>query len=212
MGFASKEKMVMALLERHFELVGECVREAQKMFRGYLALNAEFKEEAYLIDQLEHEADVVRREVEQKLEEGAFLPIHRDDYIRLVELNDQVAGAAEKMSDFVALTRPRIPDFLRGDLEAVLTVSVEAYQAMDGLLEAYQSDPKRVGTISAVVRQREQHVDKLVWDSTRKLFKSELELAEKLHLRMLLDRMGKLSNIMEDVCECVQRMVVKEAF
>jgi len=210
--FAKKEREVFGLIRRHFDLVEQCVLELQNMFRDYLHLDKDFKEEAYRIHQLEHEADGVRREVEQKLYEGAFLPVHREDFIRLVELNDNVANTAESVGDFFVLTRPMIPDFLKDDLEGMLAATLQTYEPMPGLVDLYQEDRTRVREIARQVGEREQKVDELQWETTKKLFKSDLDLAWKLHLRELVEAIGSLSDIMEDACDCLQGMVVKGTY
>lgn len=210
--FDKKEREVTRLLERHLSLVQQCVQEMQKLFTDYLQLDSDFKEEAYLIDQLETEADDVRREIHRKLYEGAFLPIHRGDFIRLVETNDEVANGAESVADFLVLTRPMIPEFLREDLVKMIETTVEMYGLMPGLLEAYQSDIERVRLTVEQISDWEEKVDKLLWDTTKRIFKSDLDLAQKLHLRTFARLIATLSDEMEDTAERVQAMVVKGTF
>lgn len=212
MVFAKKEREVFELLSQHFDLVHQCMQELQKLFRDYLRLEKDFKQEAYRIDQLEHQADDVRRSVAQRLFEGAFLPIHREDYLRLVELNDKVASKAESIADFLVLTRPMIPEFLHEELDGMIAATVDTYEPMLGLVEAYRTDVPKVREITRIVQEREQKVDQLQWNTTKKLFKSDLDLARKLHLRTLVETIGAVSNIMEDTCECMQVIVVKGAY
>jgi len=210
--FGKKEREVFELLQVHFDLVWRCLQELREMFDDYLHLDKDFKEEAHRIHELEHEADTIRRKLVRKLYDGAFLPVHREDIIRLVELNDDVANVAEDLGDFVVLTRPIIPDFMKPDLKAIIEATLDTYEPIPALIETYQTDSEKVLEVAQQVGEREQKVDELQWDANKKLFKSDLDLAWKLHLRSLVELIGKLSDIMEDTCDCLQGMVVKGSY
>ena len=50
------------------------------------------------------------------------------------------------------------------------------------------------------------------WDAenlTKKLFKSRLDKAEKLHLQQLFDRIALISNVVEDAADRLEIMAVK---
>jgi predicted phosphate transport protein (TIGR00153 family) len=175
----------------------------------YLKHDRVFKEDSGNIARLEHEADEVRRDIECKLYEGAFLPIYREDYIMLVEQLDQVANQAEAVSQFIMLTRPSVPEMIQEDLRQIARISVEAFRGIVDCVVAVRKDAAQAFAVSKEVQKRESEVDEIVWQMTKKLFKSDLPKAEKIHVKMLIDRIAAVSNRIEDTSDRLAIMAVK---
>ncbi|MCK4548121.1 MAG: DUF47 domain-containing protein [Candidatus Eisenbacteria sp.] len=209
MAFARKETEVQKLVERHFDLVGQTLVELEKMVNDYLMDDKGFKQDCSNIDRLEHEADQVRREIGCKLYEGAFLPIFREDYIVLIEQLDQVANQAEAVSQFIVLTRPSVPAIVQEDLRRIARVSVEALETIRGCLEIVSKKPSEAFSVSEEVQKKEREVDDIVWEMTKKIFKSDMDKAEKIHIKMLIDRIAAISNRVEDTADRLSTMAVK---
>lgn len=211
MGFfgPSREKEVEELITKHFSTVRETLTEFAKMVELYLDGDKTFKDSCYIIHNQEHEADKIRREAQLKMYQGAFLPIYREDYIVLLELIDSVANKAESTSDFIILTRPEIPDFLQEGIRALTTASVDTFRPLERMYELFQEDIDKVLEVAHSVEEREQVADKFQWDLTNAVFKSELPLAEKSHLKNLIDHIATISDRIEDVSDRFEIMVVK---
>jgi predicted phosphate transport protein (TIGR00153 family) len=209
MVFVKKETEVQKLIDQHFSLVGQTLAELEKMVHAYLKDDKEFKEDCSNIDRLEHEADQVRRDVECKLYQGAFLPIFREDYIMLVEQLDQVANQAEAVSQFIVLTRPTVPEMIQEDLRRIAAVSIEAFKTIKECMVAVRKKPEEAFEVSKTVQVKEKEVDDVVWGMTKKLFKSDIAKAEKIHVKMLIDRIAAISNRIEDTADRLAIMAVK---
>ena len=209
MFFEKKEEAADKLLVKHFEVVGNVLDEFRKMFVYYIQSDKRFKEQAFRIHTMEHEADLIRREVQLKLYEGAFLPIYREDYVTLAESVDKIANTAEDVGDYLVLTRPAIPDFLVEDLMKMIDETVKGYEPLKDSFNLMRADMSKLFEIRNKVGESEQSVDSLYWDLTKKVFKSDIELARKLHLKGLLDLIGKITNRMEDVADHFEIMAIK---
>jgi hypothetical protein len=209
MFFEKKEEAADKLLVKHFEVVGNVLDEFRKMFVYYIQSDKRFKEQAFRIHTMEHEADLIRREVQLKLYEGAFLPIYREDYVTLAESVDKIANTAEDVGDYLVLTRPAIPDFLVEDLMKMIDETVKGYEPLKDSFNLMRADMSKLFEIRNKVGESEQSVDSLYWDLTKKAFKSDIELARKLHLKGLLDLIGKITNRMEDVADHFEIMAIK---
>lgn len=204
-----REQEVETLLNEHFQTVQQALVEFRKMFFDYLVNDKHFKEEAYRVHELEHAADVIRHTIEAKLFEGAFLPIYREDYIQLVELVDKVANKCEATGDFIVLTRPFIPEFIRDDLRQMVDATVETYEPFLQCLTTFQTDMSLVYAATTTVKEKEQAVDTMEWQTTKALFKSDLDLARKMHCKMLIEKLSSISNIIEDAADRFEIMVIK---
>ena len=207
--FGKKEKEVDALIAKHLEMVGRTLAALARMIDDYLKQDKAFKGEGYEVHSFEHEADKIRREAERKMEQGAFLPIYREDYIVLLELVDRVANKAEAVADFITLTRPNIPGFLEEGLRPLVAANVDIFKPLSRMYEMFQEDANKVLEIGKAVSEREQFVDRLQWDLTKAVFKSDLTLAEKLHLKEFIDEIAAISDRAEDVADRFEIMVVK---
>ncbi len=197
------------LVTKHFGLVKKVLDEFQKMVHDYVTLDKGFKDEAYQVHKLEHKADTVRRHIAMKLYEGAFMPIYREDYILLAEVVDEVANLTESASDFIVLTRPIIPEFLQEDFLKMVDATTDSYAPLLAALEMFKKDLSKLMEVTKKVGDKEQAVDELVWELTKKLFKSRLDKAEKLHLQQLFERIALISNIVEDAADRLEIMAVK---
>lgn len=209
MVFVKKETEVEKLVMRHFTLVEQVLGELVKMLDDYFAEDRSFKADSSKIDQLEHEADGLRRDIECKLYEGAFLPIYREDYIMLVEQLDEVANKTEAAADFIMVTRPRIPQMVQQDLREIAQATLDAFKIIMACVETVMKDPKKAFAVSQEVQRKEAEVDEMVWQMTKKVFKSKIEKAEKLHVKMLIDRTATISNRIEDTADRLVLMAVK---
>jgi len=211
MGFfiGRKEKEVDELIAKHLDMVNRTLVEFAKVVDDYLDKNKAFKEECYEVHLCEHEADKIRREAELKMFQGAFLPIYREDYIVLLELADRVANKAESVVDFIVLTRPKVPKFLEEGLRPLVSANAEIFKPLMRMYEMFEENADQALEIAKSISEREQFVDRLQWDLTKAVFKSDLSLAEKLHLKEFIDEIAAISDRVEDVADRFEIMVVK---
>ena len=209
MFFAKREHEVEDLMFQHFQLVGKTLEEFQRVVADYLRGEREFKKEAYKVHEFEHEADIVRRGIGRKLYQGAFLPIYREDYLTLIEKVDEIANQAETATSFIVLTRPEVPDFLLDDLKELLRSSVKTFEPMKEALAYLSGDITKVMEVTDRIGKLEQEVDLLEWEAIKKVYKSELPLAEKNILREFINHIASISDLIEDAAERLDVMVVK---
>ena len=205
----SREKAVEEQQVKHLGFVSQTLEALDRLLNHYLAGDKAFKTEAGEVHRLEHEADIVRRELKLQLYAGAFLPIYREDYSVLAEEADKIANRCEDVSDFVVLTRPKIPPFMQSHLRAIMVETRKSFDFLSQTLDAFLQALDTVNDAARKVQEEEQKIDELVWEAEKALFKSELSLAEKLHLKQLVDRLGEISNRVEDVAMHFELMVVK---
>ena len=108
--FGNKEREVERLIAEHIEYVKRSVTVLVELFEAYFQGNKDYRRISKEIHHLEHEADVVRRKIEMKMHEGAFLAMFREDFITLSEAVDKIANKAEAVGDSLVLEHPDFPD------------------------------------------------------------------------------------------------------
>lgn len=208
--FGSKEAEVKDSLQEHLDAVHECLEVFEDMMFKYLNEDEEFKKSSYQVHEKEHEADKIRREIEIQIYEGAFMPLFRGDYITLVELIDKVANRAETISDFIAQQNPRVPDELDDRFRKLIEKVIECFEPLIGVVTALNSDWEEAGRLARQVEELEQEADRIEWQLISDLFEmEELELAEKIQARDLIQLTAALADRMEDISDRIDIMLVK---
>ena len=207
--FNRKEKEVSQLFLDHFTMVAEALGHLRELMESYLHHNNNFKESSLRVHQSENEADKIKQAIEAKLYAGAFLPINRGDYIMLAEFVDRIANQAETTANLIVLTRPEIPGFLNDNITLLLDKAIASFIAFKAALEKMHQDSEVVKEAIGLVVNFEKAADKIEWETIKKLFKSDLDLARKLHIRELVQDIASISDLAEDAGERLGIMVIK---
>ena len=213
MFFYKKEKEVVELLIKHFDIAEECLTTAIKAIQTYLkGKTREAKDLAKQVDAIESQADMVRYEIRDKLYAGAYLPRLREDIYRLVEAVDEVANAGEHCCDFFLNQRPVIPEELKVLFQAAvqeslgiispLKHSILCFLKGECPIEVSRQHAKEVGL-------KESDVDHIGWDLTKDIFTSSLDYSHKIHLKLCLDAIVKVSDRGEDAADQLDLVILK---
>lgn len=204
-----KEDRVRDGVLDHLEVVGEAVATLDEATRAYLDDDPDLLEVAQRVDDLESEADTIRRDTERVLFEGAFLPSHREDYFLLLERLDEVADKAEDAAKAVVLTRPKIPDPLEGDILAMLEQTIEMSARLETTVRALFEDTGRIASLVGDLKTFEEEIDQAEFEIVEALFASDLETADKILVKDLVEMLARVSDMIEDVGDHIAILLVK---
>ena len=207
----SREEKVEKLIFRHCELVEAIIKKFEKMFKHYIKDDKKFKDEAYEIHQLEHQADIIRREIQKNLYMGAYLSIYREDYVVLAELIDNIADKVESTADYIVWTRPDIPVFLFELFDDLIEMTKYCYKPLEKALKHFvEREFEDVLEHVNKIHKLESDIDRLEWRMINYLFKSqELDLAHKLLIKQLINNIADISDKVEDAIDRIEIMMVK---
>ncbi len=208
-----KEKEVIELIIEHLDKVEESILTASKTLEAYLGDKlGEAKRLSRETDTLETQADLIRHEIRDKLYSGAYLPVLREDIYKLVESLDKVANAGEACCDFFLNQRPVFPSnfkphFLIAVKESLgiiepLKEAVMCFVLGECPVEVTRQHSKAVGL-------KESDSDKIEWDLTKVIFKSSLEYGHKIHLKLCLDSIMRVSDRAERAADQLELTTVK---
>ncbi len=210
----SKEKKVSELLTSHVSIVENCLQLTYHTVDFYFKdrLN-EAKKSAIEVDGEERHADKIRRQITDLLYSGAFLPNLRQDIHALVSQLDDVANAAESTCDFLLGERPDIPQEFIEEILLVYQKTLDQFkhvtQAIQRLVEKSGSDIDKIRDHNRQVGIIESEIDEIEWHLTRKIFHSNLDLANKIHLRTWLRLSTQLSDQTENLSDSLNLLVLK---
>ena len=208
-----KEGKVDRLIQKHIEEVGAAVEAAKEALFAYLDGDWEkFKQMVRAADSKESDADAVRREAEDTLYSGGYLPAYREDFSILLDLIDNMADDAEGIADFLRIESPKVLPQCEGVLKQIAEKTLEGFFAFRKSFYFLYEDMKKAYSTTEQVRTLEKEIDKLQDDLLCKIFQSDLSLAEKVHLRELVLKLGEISNSAENASDKVRGLTLKTGF
>ncbi|HNS66884.1 MAG TPA: DUF47 family protein [Mesotoga infera] len=210
MFFGKKEMAIIQLFEEHLEYIGRTLENLEKVFLAILH-NDETSIEIYAeeVHKMESAADSKRREMENAMYQGAFLPNFRGDFLGLAEAFDKVANEAENVVDQIVLQNLVISDDLKEDLLKQVQLSVETYrvcrEAAVNLFQELDVAEEKIKETEKLENIEDSHERALV----KKIFEKDISLAEKRQLRELVISIGNIANLSEDCSDMMEIIVLK---
>ncbi len=209
--FGGKENSVFNAIDRHMEVVKATLEKFREMMAAYLNKDFEKARELEIqVGRLESEADMLRREIETMLYEGAFLPASRGDYVRLSEEIDQVADAAESAAHTLILARPKVPIEIKDEIIMLVDAALETYKTLMEGVKNLNVDVNKALEYAKKTEDAEERADELEYDAKRKAFESEtISTYAKLIWNQILTKIGDIADRAEDASDQVMLMAIK---
>lgn len=100
-------------LEKHMELSYRCAKQLHAFFVA--SIDGDWDEAVKVrdtIDDLEHEADAMKKEIRLNLPKSLFMPVPREDLLELLLVQDKIANRTKDVSGIVLGRRMSMPNEL----------------------------------------------------------------------------------------------------
>lgn len=208
-----KEREVKNLIMEHLKKVSRTLENMMLAMEHYIKGECESaRSESYDVHLLETEADSKRREIIEKLYLGAFMPILREDLIRLVAHQDKIADRAESCCDFCLSQRPQVTEKYRDNFLKLLRESAKTFQPYREAIEGMFDENKSYETTKSKIHEvntQEEIADTVEWQLTKDIFASSLDLAHKIHLREFIFHIVTISDVIEDAADDIDLHIIK---
>ncbi|MBS3765422.1 DUF47 family protein [Candidatus Bipolaricaulota bacterium] len=204
MGLWDSEARVEELVEDHIEYVEKVFSRFGEGMKIWLEDGdiEEAKELAGEIRKLEGSADDVRREIEKELIGGALLAHSREEIMELINGVDKLANAGEASMNFAALQEIEIPEDLKplviDIVDRTMEIMDDVHKGVVGLMEGKEDEAREA---TKAIEIGEGDVDDIELNFIRRLFATELDLAEKVQLRQYLETLVEISDRAEDLSD-----------
>lgn len=179
--------------------------------RYYLRNEKElFNKKLEEVQQLENEADQLRRIIETKLYQHTLIPEQRGDVLGILESSDKVINIThETLSQFSVEIPEFIPE-IHSLLIDLTDVSISALESMVSAIRAYFVEMEVVRDFITKTIFFEKESDKLGEKIKRIIFNTpDLELARKIHQRYFTYHIENIADAAEDVCDRLAIAVIK---
>lgn len=206
--FFSKSKEVIDLVSTHSRQVIFCFERYIDMMNEIMnGCEVSKRQELYIeIKGLETGADVIRRDIIRKLFEGRMLVTSRKSIMRLIEGIDNVADITESIIRDLYIQKIEKLEEYRVNIVQVNNITLKQLKILIDivslLVTKYEVD-EMLNKIS-IVEKLESEVDTLEYKTISSIFESDLELAHKTQLKVMINRIGAMSDVIEDLSDEVE--------
>ncbi len=183
----------------------------KKIVRVYLEeqRSKEYRALSKQIKHIEHEADKLRRDIENNLYSHNLIPDLRADVLELVENLDKVINRFDEVAYKFYIERPEIPAEHHARINELCDLSAECAENMAKASRAFFRDRTSVRDYSEKVYFIEHESDLCSGHLREAIFDSDIPLANKLQLSSFINEIADISDIAEDFIDNLLIFTIK---
>ena len=174
-------------IQQHMELVSRCVSKGQALLDAYLVGDQSTVETlAHEIEELEEQADHLKRDIEHQLRGGIFMAVERGRLRQIIAVQDSIADKMQNLARLTTLracdtTPPFVPTFKRFvqlNLDTFYAIR-KVIDELDELVEAGFSGGEAQAVVQMIkaVSELEGQADDLQHELLKELFAIEKQLS-----------------------------------
>ena len=199
----SQTKSLESKIDLFHDKIIDAAMTFKKAIRIYLAeqRSDEYKKLNKQIKQIEHDADVTRRDIESRLYEQNLIPDLRADVLNLVENLDQVINKFDEVCYRFDIERPDFPAEYHIRMLELCDQVTDCCENLAIASRAFFRDISTVRDYSHKVYIMDQESDSTYNDLKKAIFASDMELANKLQLDLLITEVADIADIAEDCAD-----------
>lgn len=171
--------------------------------------NAEFNSKHQEVNELEAQADNARRDISNQLYSNTLIPESRGDVLGLLENLDKIINLMEGLFWGLSNENPDIPEAFHDDFIKLTNTCNDAVEAIVMASRAFFRNIEAVEDHNHKVIYFETQADKISTELKRNIFRSDMELAKKLHLKDFVEQIDNIADWSEDVADRLAIYVIK---
>ncbi len=204
-------------LEKHSNLIKKAIRELKKGVHHYSEGEFEEAKECFdKVSKLEHQADEIKIKIRENLPKFIFMPITRDDFLKLLKEADSILDYAEDVSVLLPMREEEIPELVREDFKSFsekVFESVEQFEEMMNIFSkllksSFGRKPKeRARELQKELSDREHEADKIEKRISKAMFNYQKEPLTAVHLLKVVDRMDSIADHAENVGDMIDSIL-----
>jgi len=210
-----RERSILQGVQDHLATVRDCVVSYQKLVTACAANEPSTQELLEQVFSLADKADGIRRDLSQRIAEGAFFGGVREDILNLIKVDDSIADAAKDASRLLVIGQDGGPSFSSILTNEHLTRfeqnQLAAVDALSGIIAALQVDKKTVLSRVRTVEDYEEAADTEKDYLIRELFsmRKTMDAVSIIQLRDFLFASDDIADNAENASDVVLVLVAK---
>lgn len=204
-----REKQTISLMKEHMAMVYRVVVELNNAFNALKEKNIVLlREKRSSISMLEGKADDIRRNIEENLYSGAFLPGSRSRILDFTEKVDEIADVAEDVAKLTAfLEEEVIAEELLQTLQMLLKETKDCAEFLSKCMDN-MNDVEKIRSLVKEVGVKEHEIDAIEGQAFQMLYKGRYDAKDLMLLSKLIEYMGEISNRTEDASDALSLMIL----
>ena len=179
-----------------------------------------FSEIAKKVSDIEHEADIIKRNLRNHLPSFVFIPVDKGKFLWALREQDAILDHAENLSKMLDMRRTKIPKSLQKVFIEHVELVVKTVEAMEGavnnlcdLVETSFVKREREQTKEFIykVHEFEYKADEKKYEMTKGIYNLEKKLSpmDVYHLLKIADWVDDIADHAENVADWLRAMIAK---
>ena len=159
----------------------------------------------------EDAADASLRAMIDSLNVGAYLPSTRENIISIATSCDKIANKCESTATMIVLYRFVFPGEFAEKIDKIYSITAEQFALLQGSIDMLFSSMNTLQKDYSVldkIRALESAVDKIELELGNIVFGMDIELAAKMQMFGLIERICDISDIIEDIADKIQIILI----
>lgn len=203
-------KMIEMQIDDFLNFISEASILFKKGLENYLKDNiTEFEKRLSAVSEHERKADELRLNIEKQLYMHTLIPESRGDVLAILENTDRVIDDTKEALQVFAIERPEIPEKFDALFIELADSSIEAVESLIQSVRAFFKDISSVNDHIYKVKFYEREADKIAMSLKNEIFKADIPLSHKMHLRFCAQQIEKISDSAEDMSERLAIYTIK---
>ena len=158
---------------------------------------------------IEHDSDILRREIESRLYSQNLVPDMRANILQLVENIDRVINLFDEVAHKFYIEQPDIPEVYHDQLRNLVRQVADCAENMAIASRAFFRDLVTLRDYSQKVFLLENQSDKTSAKLRKALFDSDLELARKNQISAFIEEVADIADLAEDCIDALLIFAIK---
>jgi hypothetical protein len=206
-------------LQEHAEKVKECAWVFQRAMECIIEERCEdFEHFRKDIDELEDEADAIKRRIRGHLPKGTLLAVDKFELFRYLGEQDKVLDSVEEGLDWLSFrSHEGFPEVLEKDFMLLVEAVMDPIEELSKMVaearkyfKNFSEDQRvRVKDMIRSLRQYEKEADKLEDAIKEKIFNSIDDAVAVFHLIRLAEIIGSIADHAENAGDMMRAMIAK---
>ena len=200
-GLFGAQHEIQKQLNDYFDHLNAMAADMRAAIETYLNQDADaFNGFFARINEAERRLDRLRRDIEEAIYGRSLLPDTRGDILGLLEGMDKIPNRMQALTREMTLQNIRVPESLHSSLLRLADGDVEIVRLLVQTARLFLDRPADVKAGANNISHHEHEGDAIEQEAIALTFRDAgLNLAHKLQLRHLIDDLGSICDIAEDV-------------
>ena len=203
-------------LQIHMDSVAKCVMSMENVLDSAMSADpGDIRKLALEVSDLEHQTDIIKDDIRQKLVRPLFMAMNRERVLNILSIQDRIADAAEDVCVVLTFKKLKlVPElsaefatFRDKNLEAFNTVNLIVGELGDLVESGFGgAEAEKVNGLIHQVARLEHEADVVQRELIRKLFAVEdsISYGDFYHWTRLVRQLGQLANLSENLANSIR--------